>query len=161
MQPCLSGKETVRMMRRTPISLLILGSLTIAHGCSGASNFPDPYQGYAHSRPEHGYWREIPDGGRGEGDPKLIRELHFHDRGFSVTYQPFEAYKDYWGTYEWNASDGTITLSIGEGNTKPAAFDGVGKARLVNEQLLELSEVALADEDRSKTYRFRRFDPRK
>jgi hypothetical protein len=44
---------------------------------------------------------------------------------------------------------------------KPADFDGVGKARFLDEQTLELSEVTLAGGVASKTYRFERFDPRR
>ncbi len=53
--------------------------------------------------------------------PELsIEELHFDaDGSFSVTWIPFEVYKDYWGTYAYDLATGSISLSVAGGNYVP------------------------------------------
>jgi hypothetical protein len=48
------------------------------------------------------------------------------DGTFTVTWFPFEVYKDYWGTYTFGLEQGTLTLTIDTGNYIPEEFDGEG-----------------------------------
>jgi hypothetical protein len=73
-----------------PAAITLLGCALLC-GCD-SNRLPEPYAGYTHSSAEHGYWREATD-----NNPR-IGELHLHSKGVSVTYEPFETYKDYWGT---------------------------------------------------------------
>lgn len=60
-----------------------------------------------------------------------IRELIFDAGGeFSVTREPFEAYKDYWGRYRHDPERGTITFLPEGGNQLPEALRLSGRARL-------------------------------
>jgi hypothetical protein len=59
-----------------------------------------------------------------------IEELIFSaDETFSVTWQPFESYKDYWGQYEYEAETGQLTLKVEAGNNIPPDVMS-GKIRL-------------------------------
>lgn len=67
-----------------------------------------------------GYWRQpledCPEG-------TAIQELVFSADGtFSVTWEPFETYKDYWGRFSFDAETGTLELMPETGNNLP---DGV------------------------------------
>lgn len=56
-----------------------------------------------------------------------IGELSFGANGsFSVTWHPFEIYKDYWGTYTFDLNQGTLDLTGAEGNYVPEDLDGSG-----------------------------------
>jgi len=73
-----------------------------------------------------------------------IQELEFRARGwFSVTWVPFEVYRDYWGHYTANKSAGTLSLQIEGGNYVPKNFRGAGKFKLVDKNTLELRGVHL------------------
>jgi len=49
-----------------------------------------------------------------------IEELIFSADGtFSVTWQPFESYKDYWGQFEYGPETGGLTLNVEAGNAIP------------------------------------------
>jgi hypothetical protein len=82
------------------------------HGLTG------PVEVYrAADNPLVGIWRQD-----GEGCPanSAIRELVFTGGGdFSVTWTPFEVYKDYWGTYTYDAETGAIHLEVESGNQVP------------------------------------------
>lgn len=59
-----------------------------------------------------------------------LRELVFSGGGeFSVTWTPFESYKDYWGRYEYNPESGNIRLEIEGGNRVPddVVMEGTAK----------------------------------
>ncbi len=61
-----------------------------------------------------GYWRQRRDGCP---DGTAIEELIFSaDGSFSVTWQPFEVYKDYWGDYSFDPQTGVLTLDVESGN---------------------------------------------
>ncbi|MEZ5955301.1 MAG: hypothetical protein R3C13_13480 [Hyphomonas sp.] len=71
----------------------------------------------AADNPLVGTWRQD-----GEGCPadSAIQELVFTGGGdFSVTWTPFEVYKDYWGTYALDTETGAIRLDIEGGNQVP------------------------------------------
>jgi len=58
---------------------------------------------------------------------KRIMELHFRANGtFSVTWTPFEVYKDYWGTYTYDLEKGSLELVATDGNYIPDDMDGSG-----------------------------------
>lgn len=65
-----------------------------------------------------GYWHQT---ARPDCSPhSRINELVFYgDGGFSVTWQPFESYKDYWGEYAYDAGTGTLFLTPEGGNYIP------------------------------------------
>jgi len=73
-----------------------------------------------------------------------IGELAFGADGeFSVTWHPFEIYKDYWGTYTFDVSQGTIELTGAEGNYVPEGFDGSGSWFIDEEGHLVLRDIWL------------------
>lgn len=88
------------------------------------------------------------------------RELVLGANGrFSVTWQPFESYTDYWGTYAYDVETGRIEMSIEGGNQIPRPFDGAGEAVIVDGRL-ELRNVYLGQPEllpplASCTYTFR------
>jgi hypothetical protein len=56
-----------------------------------------------------------------------IRELIFWADGtFSVTWHPFETYRDYWGIYTYDRKKGTIKITVDKGNKIPSDIDGEG-----------------------------------
>jgi len=73
-----------------------------------------------------------------------IGELAFGADGeFSVTWFPFEIYKDYWGTYTFDLSQGTIELTGAEGNYVPEGLDGSGSWFIDEEGRLVLRDMWL------------------
>ena len=59
-----------------------------------------------------------------------VRELEFSPDRFAVTFMPFESYKDYWGTYRFDAATGALRLTVDGGNSTPPGLDLEGTARL-------------------------------
>ena len=60
-----------------------------------------------------------------------IGELYFRADGtYSVTWDPFETYKDYWGEYSFDLESGALSLSQTGGNYLPIDFDGEGQFRI-------------------------------
>jgi hypothetical protein len=85
-----------------------------------------------------------------EGRPQLydhdggIGELEFRADGtYSVTVRPFEAYKDYWGKYKYDAAAGTIELTVDDGNSTPMSFDRPGKLRIGADGKIEIEDISL------------------
>ena len=71
---------------------------------------------------------ELPCGGGAEVAPESpIGELAFWANGeFSVTWQPFELYVDYWGTYTFDTGSGVLDMVSTGGNYVPSDVDGAG-----------------------------------
>lgn len=75
-----------------------------------------------------GTWRQVAFRGCLAGDaeqahPDPIRELRFRGDGtFGVTWQPFESYVDYWGTYRLEDRD-RLVLEVQGGNRVPPTHD--------------------------------------
>lgn len=60
-----------------------------------------------------------------------VRELVFAPGNhFSVTFRPFETYKDYWGSYSFEPATGTLRLNVENGNNVPPGLDLEGHAEL-------------------------------
>jgi hypothetical protein len=73
-----------------------------------------------------------------------IGELAFGADGtFSVTWFPFEIYKDYWGTYTFDLNQGTIELTASGGNYVPEGLDGSGSWFIDEEGRLVLRDIWL------------------
>ncbi len=65
-----------------------------------------------------------------------VRELSFGPERFSVTFAPFESYKDYWGTYSFDPATEALRLTVVGGNSVPPGLDLEGTARLENGQIV-------------------------
>ena len=65
-----------------------------------------------------------------------VRELEFTPQGrFSVTFVPFETYKDYWGTYSFDPATGAVRLTVEGGNNVPGRLDLEGRAQRSGDRL--------------------------
>jgi hypothetical protein len=79
--------------------------------------------------------------------PEPVRELEFRpENGFSVTFTPFETYRDYWGSYAWDPDTGRIRLTVVGGNFVPGNLDLEGEAELKDGRL-RLKDVFLGSRD--------------
>src|SRR5579864_249336 len=75
-----------------------------------------------------------------------IQELEFRAKGwFSVTWVPFETYRDYWGSHTADNSSRALSLKIDGGNYVPADFQGTGKFKLTDKDTLEVTGVYLGE----------------
>jgi hypothetical protein len=95
-----------------------------------------------------GYWSEESQFACGTGEEVLpeepIRELAFRADGtFSVTWMPFEIYRDYWGTYEYDLAEGTLDLVVNGGNYVPDDVDGSGSFSFDEQGRLILGDIWL------------------
>lgn len=72
-------------------------------------------------------------------------ELGPDDR-FSVTFQPFETYKDYWGSYTFDPASGRLVMTVDGGNFTPPSLDLDGAARIADGRLV-LENVHLGSRD--------------
>lgn len=69
--------------------------------------------------------------------PVPVGELEFGaENRFSVTFQPFESYKDYWGTYSFDSATGRLVMTVEGGNFVPRTLDLEGTARIENGRLI-------------------------
>ena len=81
---------------------------------------------------------------------ELIQELEFRARGwFSVTWTPFEVYRDYWGSYTTGKAKGDLSLQIEGGNFVPKDFRGSGHYKLKDNKTLELIGAYLDEKSSS------------
>jgi hypothetical protein len=102
--------------------------------------------------PQVGSWREskvlsCADGS--ELDPvESIEEIEFWADGtYSVTWHPFEIYRDYWGPAALDLVSNNVNLGISGGNFTPTNFDGTGTFELVDANTLKLQNVWLGTKD--------------
>jgi hypothetical protein len=105
-------------------------------------------------QPLVGFWREKSRSECGTEKETIsslpIQELEFRAKGwFSVTWMPFETYRDYWGSYTADNSTGALSLKIEGGNYVPRNFRGVGKFKLTGKNTLELTGVYLGNKNNS------------
>lgn len=86
-----------------------------------------------------GYWREETKQCAGETPKSPVNEFEIRDIGeFSITYFPFESYRDFWGKYVFDAKAGTLSMSVDGGNRVPAGAKLSGGARLTPDGKLVL-----------------------
>lgn len=79
-----------------------------------------------------------------EQEAEPIRELEFRANGFfSVTWMPFEVYRDYWGSYIADSKSRILSMKIEQGNRIPKDFQGAGKFKVKDKRTVELSGVYL------------------
>jgi hypothetical protein len=100
------------------------------------------------ANPLIGYWREEAqltcDSGTEVVPEETIEELiFFADGTFTVTWFPFESYKDYWGTYTFDLAQRTLELTVTGGNTIPPDVDGQGRFALDTPGQLLLTDLWL------------------
>jgi hypothetical protein len=89
---------------------------------------------------------------------ETVGELEFSPgNGFSVTFQPFETYRDYWGSYAFDPASGAISFKVEGGNFTPSGLDLEGRAER-SEAGLTLRDVFLGSRygppQKDCTYRF-------
>lgn len=66
-----------------------------------------------------------------------IGELEFGEQNrFSVTFRPFESYRDYWGTYSFDPATGALRMTVEGGNFVPSDLDLEGRVELVSDRLV-------------------------
>ena len=66
----------------------------------------------------------------------LVGELEFQpENRFSVTFLPFETYRDYWGTYSFDPATKQLRLTVEGGNFVPPGLDLEGEAELTDGRL--------------------------
>ena len=141
-------------MERWFVSTLFVLVMCGLSGCSLLYSPPDPYSGYKHTSGEQGYWRED-----GEGD-RQMGELHLHSNGFSVTFEPFETYQDYWGDYTLDPVSSTLRLNVDSGNSLPGFQKAAGTISVQDSEHITLSGICL-DSRRPKVsvFKFVRLHP--
>lgn len=87
----------------------------------------------ADARPLVGRWTQTADPSC--STESIIRELKFNGDGtFSVTWMPFEAYKDYWGDFDYETQTGLLSLKPDGGNYVPDDVSS-GMVRLAGDTL--------------------------
>lgn len=94
------------------------GSAVLVRGKVGAEAISGRIVVFDRSRlPIVGYWRQRPEDCPGS---EPMRELVFSgDNTFSATWMPFEVYKDYWGTFTFDADTRELVLTPTGGNHVP------------------------------------------
>ena len=95
------------------------------------------YSPQAH--PAQGVFREVGrfrcfDGAEIPGND--INEVILCGSSFTVTYIPFEVYKDYWGTWTYDPSSGAIQMTVDRGNYIPPDLDLEGTMTFDGDDIL-------------------------
>jgi hypothetical protein len=113
-----------------------------------AANAPDGATFALSARPLVGHWTEVTQTACGatvaETPAAPLRELVFGGDGhFSVTWMPFESYKDYWGTYQFDRQTGKLQLQVVGGNYVPNGLDLDGRALFEGTDEIRLSDLWL------------------
>lgn len=110
--------------------------------------------------PLRGNWRQTASTCSDGVTPAPIQELVFNATGgFSVTWTPFEVYRDYWGAYRFDPADKSFSAEVEDGNQRPANLDLAGTASVAGDELI-LEDVWFGDPTRMAagaghcTYRF-------
>ena len=105
------------------------------------------------SNPLAGTWHETGRIPCGDKSPNRIvavkdgiREFEVNAVGtFSVTWHPFESYRDYWGGYQFDLDKRTVSFSIKSGNRFPIGFIGEGTYAVQPDGTLVLQDLWLGD----------------
>jgi len=125
--------------------ILAVAACKPASTAAGASSTTGP-EAKARPTPLDGLWRQASvtcsDGRTPSED---VEELDFGDADFySVTYSPFETYKDYWGKATFDLAKGDIAFTVEHGNFVPPGLDLQGTVRLADNELT-ISDVWFGD----------------
>ena len=84
-----------------------------------------------------GVWKETSSGPDCPATDPPLTELVFTAEGtFSVTWRPFEVYKDYWGPYSFDPGSRRLVMTMEGGNHRPASVDLEGVAWLDGDTLV-------------------------
>jgi hypothetical protein len=76
-----------------------------------------------------------------------VRELEFQpENRFSVTFMPFETYRDYWGSYAFDPATGKLRLTVEGGNFVPPNLDLEGEVEFAAGRL-RLKDMFLGSRD--------------
>jgi hypothetical protein len=76
-----------------------------------------------------------------------VRELEFQpENRYSVTFMPFETYRDYWGAYSFDPATKRLRLTVEGGNFVPPNLDLEGEAELT-EGRLRLKDLFLGSRE--------------
>ena len=130
---------------------MFFGIVALLVGCT-ANRFPDPYAGFEHSAQEQGYWKEVTT------DEEKINELHLHSKGISITYTPFETYKDYWGKYSLTDERHQIHVKIEGGNKLPGFEEATGRFVEIQSDEIRITGIRMDSRRPNKTdFRLERF----
>jgi hypothetical protein len=84
-------------------------------------------------------------GAEGCGNAERVGEIAFSLDRFAVTFQPFESYKDYWGSYRYDPESGALVMNVDGGNGVPGILDLEGVARFNPAGQLVLEGFYLGD----------------
>lgn len=96
--------------------------------------------------PLPGVWRQVAARCVGGAAPEPVRELTFDADGrFTVTWRPFETYRDYWGPYAYDPASGRLGARVEGGDNVPPRVDLDGQARVSDDGRLVLTGVAFGD----------------
>ena len=100
------------------------------------------------AQPLVGFWKQQSksdcEPGRANPPDDVINEMEFRaDGSFSVTWTPFEVYRDYWGNYKFDPVAGSLSLQIERGNYVPDDFRGTGRYNIKDKGTLELIGIYL------------------
>lgn len=88
----------------------------------------------AEQNPFVGYWRQDD-----ENCPpnSAVQELVFTGGGeLSVTWTPFEVYKDYWAAFDYDPATGDFSFEVEGGNQTPEDIVTEGRARIEGDRLI-------------------------
>lgn len=92
-----------------------------------------------------GMWHQESIACTGETPTEPVREFDLSDRGeFSITYAPFESYRDFWGKADFSSAAGTLMLTTTGGNRVPSDARLSGKANLTPDGKLVLDGFFLS-----------------
>ena len=99
--------------------------------------------------PLAGTWRQTTETPCGGGEARVparpIGEVVFAAKGdFSLTWQPFEAYRDFWGNYQYDLQTQKLTWSVLAGNRLPTERIMQGLARFDADGTLRIEGLNLA-----------------
>lgn len=76
----------------------------------------------------------------------LIKEFELLPSGtFSVTYEPFETYRDFWGEYVFEQDTGALRMTVTGGNRRPTASSLTAHARLSASGALVIDQMFKTD----------------
>jgi hypothetical protein len=106
------------------------------------------------TQPLVGLWKQTEQYDCGSGDRVYVGPigvLEFRASGwFSVTWTPFETYRDYVGEYSFDPPKHALSLKITSGAFVPRIFHGQGTYRLLDDKTLELRGLYLGSHDEDK-----------